>query len=81
MEIKKLLIWIDYILYERFIYRKELKDKRKAIEKELEDIMNQLSDNCDTNIAKDYKISRERLRQLKGNLSSKCKRLGIDFNI
>jgi len=50
MDIKELLFKKEFILYEKFLYRKELKEKRKIIEASLRDIMNQLDNVSDVNI-------------------------------
>jgi DNA-directed RNA polymerase sigma subunit (sigma70/sigma32) len=43
--------------------------------------MARLNECSDVKIGKELKVWKERVRQLKSNLHTKCKRLGINFNI
>ena len=81
MDIKELLFKKEFILYEKFLYRKELKEKRKIIEASLRDIMNQLDNVSDVNIWKELWLHKQAIGLIKSNLHIKCKRLWINFNI
>ena len=71
----------EYFLYEKFLYRKTIKDKRRKIENELKEVMIELNKYSDVNIWKELWVSKQAIWQLKTNLQTKCKRLWINFKI
>lgn len=81
MEIKEALTEREYFLYNKFLDRKTIKEERKSIELDLKRVMARLNECSDVKIGKELKVWKERVRQLKSNLHTKCKRLGINFNI